>query len=893
MQRAKSASGLKVLTARVRGMFSRQHNDEEFSDEIREHLDLLTEENVRRGMPLLQARREARIQLGGASQLRETHRELNGLPSLATLLQDVRYAARMLRKSAGFTAVAVLTLALGMGANTAVFSAVNPILFEPLPYAHPERVTAIREMNRDGSLGQASFGMYRVLAERNHSFEALSLFAPWQPTLSVNGQPQRLDAQRVSWTYFRVLGVSPFLGRDFQPSDDVMHGPNVVILSYGLWQRQFGRDAAIIGRQIKLWETSGTGFSSSDMYTVIGVAPRNFDNVLAAKAELWEPLQIDISQGRAWGHWLGMIGRLRPGATTAQAAKELTALGERVLQEQHPPTYGQTIQYSIVSLQDDVTGGVKPALLAILGAVVLVLLIACVNVTNLLLARGAERRGEFALRAALGAARGRMARQLLTESLMLAIVGGAFGLAVAQLGVAALIALSPSDLPRSGAIRLDGNVFLFALGITTVIGLVIGVIPALHASRTDLNAALKEGGRQAAGGHQRTRRVLVVGEVALGVVLLVSAGLLLRSLERLFAVPPGFDPSHLLSMQVDEVGHDYDPDIVRYRFWSRALDAVRNVPGVAQAAFTNALPLSGDGELDRYGVEFERDHDPNSAEDSMRYAVTPGYFQTMGIPLRRGRYLDKNDRAGAPPVAVISQSFANRKLGGIDPIGQRIHVGNPDRWYAIVGVVGDVKQMSLALNQPDAVYTTIDQWQWIETTLSLLVRTGSDAAALAPEVRRAIGSVDKSLPIDRVETMDELVAASAAGRQFTLILFEAFGIVALALAAVGIYGVLSGGVAERTREIGIRLALGAPRARILRLVMGQGMALTGLGVVIGLGGALGASQAMASELFGISPLDAWTYAGVVVLLGATAVVACWIPARRAMRVDPMVTLRYE
>jgi putative ABC transport system permease protein len=811
----------------------------------------------------------------------------------AGVLQDLRYALRMMRKSPGFTAVAVLTLALAIGANTAIFSAVNAILFESLPYPHPERVMAISEVNNDGPRSKASFGMYRELAARNQLFDALSLFASWQPTLTTNGEPQRLEAERVSWSYFRTLGVSPILGRDFQVSDDVLHGPNVVILSYALWRKRFGSDPAIIGKQIKLGETSGTGFSSSDLYTVIGVAPRSFENVLGPLAELWAPLQIDISQGRAWGHWLDMIGRLRPGTTTAQATQELTALGDQVIQAQHPPTYGKDVKYSLISLQEEVTSGVRSALLAVLGAVMLVLLIACVNVTNLLLARGSQRRGEFAMRTALGAGPARLTRQLLTESLLLAVIGAALGLVVAQLGVQAIVALSPPDLPRLSAIQIDLNVFLFALGIATAIGLLIGLIPALRASRDGPDISLKEGSRQTAGSHQMTRHVLVVAEVALALVLLVSAGLLLRSLERLFAVPPGFDASRVLSMQIDEVGHRYDPDAVRYRFWVQALYAVKRVPGVEAAAFTNVLSLSADGSLDQYGVNFEVDHNPDKADDALRYAVTPGYFETMKIPLKRGRFLDEGDRAVTPAVALISESFAKRKFGSIDPLGQRVHIGNPDHWYTIVGVVGDVKRMSLALSEPDAVYTTVDQWLWIETSMSLVVRARGNAAALAPDIRNAIWSVDKDLPIDRVDTMDDLIAASAAERQFTLILFEAFGIVALALAAVGIYGVLSGSVTERTREIGIRLALGAPPRNILSLIILRGMKLTVIGVVIGLGGALLASQAISSQLFGVSPLDVITYVAVTVILAAIAAIACWIPARRAARVDPMVALRYE
>ena len=864
---------------------------QELNEEIEGHLRMAAREREERGENPRQAEQSARREFGNAGLVREVTRDQWGWRWLENLFQDARYALRTLRKSPGFMAVAVLTLALGIGANTAIFSAVNAILFESLPYPHPNRIMAIWEVNNDGSRNEATFGMYRGFAERNRSFDALALYATWQPTSTGTGQPQRLDAQRVSWVFFRVLGVSPVLGRDFQASDDRLHGPNVVILSDRLWHRRFGGDPAILGRQITLDESAG--FAATDRYTVIGVMPRDFENVVSPSTELWAPLQIDISQGRAWGHWLHMIGRLRPGISAAQATQELTGLAHEVLQEQHPVTYGKDPKYSIISLQSDVTRGVRPALLAVLGAVMLVLLIAGVNVTNLLLARGAQRRGEFAMRAALGAGRVRLTQQLLTESLLLALIGGALGLLVAQLGVQTIVALSPPDLPRLSAIGFDRNVFLFALGITTLIGLAVGLVPAIHAARSDLNLSLKEGARQTGGGHQFTRRALVVAEVALALVLLVCSGLLLRSLTRLFAVPPGFSASHVLTMQIEEVGRGYDPDSARYQFWTQALEAVRRVPGVTEAAFTNALPLSGDGSRDRYGVEFEKDHNPNSAEDAMRYSVTPDYFATMGVQLKRGRFLDDGDRAGAPPVALISESFAKRKFGSRDPIGQRVHIGSRDHWYAIVGVVGDVKQMSLALNQPDAAYTAVAQWDWVETVMSLVVRTRGDETALAPDIRKAIWSVDANLPIDRVETMDELLTASAAERQFTLILFEAFGIVALALAAIGIYGVLSGNVTERTHEIGIRAALGASRGNILALVVRQGIRLTALGIVIGLAGAFAASQAIATLLFGVSALDAITYFSVIVLLLGVSAIACWVPAWRAARVDPIVALRYE
>jgi putative ABC transport system permease protein len=806
-----------------------------------------------------------------------------------SLWQDLRYGVRMLMKQPGFTIVAVVTLALGIGASTAIFSAVNPILFEPLPYPHAGRITMIWDLGVDGSRVDVTFGTYRELESRSRSFEAIAVMKPWQPTIIGAAKPERLDGQRVSASYFRVLGVSPALGRDFQASEDQFNGPNVVILSNGLWQRRFGGDGTIVGRQITLNDNS---------YTVIGVMPRMLENVLAPAAELWSPLQYDTSlppDGREWGHHLRMVGRLRPAVGADQVPRELDTIAQTEVPEFRRMPWASLKRGLIVNaLQDDVTRGVKPALLAVLGAVILVLVIACVNVTNLLLSRGAQRRGEFAMRAALGAGRTRMMRQLLTESLLLAILGGTLGMIVAEFGVRALVTLSPPGLPRVGAIRVDGAVFAFGIGVTTLIGLLVGLIPALHASRSDLHIGLQQSSQRTAGGHQLTRRTLVVAEVALAFVLLVSAGLLLRSMQRLFAVAPGFDASHVLTMQVQASGHRFDDDRVIHQFFAQALEAVRAVPGVDSAAFVSQLPLSGD--FDQYGVQFESspNDDPKEDHSAFRYAVSPDYFETMGIPLRRGRLLDVHDVAGKPVAVLVNESFAKRKFPGQDPIGQRVHVGDIHQpWYTIVGVVGDVKQTSLALSQADAAYTTTDQWYSADNPLCLVVRARGDAAALAPAIRNAIWSVDKDQPIIRVATMDELLARSAAERRFALILFEAFGLVALVLAATGIYGVLSGSVTERLREIGVRSALGASRVDILTLVVRQGMTLTVLGLVIGLGGALAASQGIVTLLFGVSRLDPATYVGVVALLLGVAGIASWAPARRATKVDPLVALRYE
>ena len=793
------------------------------------------------------------------------------------MLADLQYAVRRLWSAPGFTAITVLTLSVGIGATTAIFSAVNPILFEPLPYPRADRIAMIRENGRDGSRNDGTFGMYRELAARARSFDAIAVLKPWQPTLTGADQPERFEGQRVSAKYFRVLGVSPIIGRDFEPSDDRLDGPNVVVLSDALWRRRFAGDRTIVGRQIAL---------DGDSYSVIGVMPGGFENVLAPSAELWAPLQYDMSQGRAWGHHLRTVGRLQPGIGVDRASRELNVVGHAVLNELRPATYGD-VEFAAVPLGDDVTRAVRPALLAILGAVTLVLVIACVNVTNLLLARVVQRRGEFALRAALGAGSRRLMRQLLTESLLLAAIGGVVGIAVAALGVRALVALSPPGFPRAGAIRVDGSVFAFGFAITTLIGLAFGSVPALHAARSDPHLDLQRASRHATGRHRRTRGALVVAEFALAFVLLVSSGLLLRSLERLFAVDVGFDSSQLLTMQVQTSGHRFADDRATHRFFEQALAAARRVPGVRAAALTSQLPFSGD--RDEYGVRFDSSPEGFS---TFRYAVSPGYIETMRIPLRRGRLLDERDRAGAPLAALINESFAKRRFRDVDPLGRRLSIGPVDG-YTIVGVVGDVKQMSLMPSDSDAVYITASQWRFADGAMSLVLRTDGEVTALASAVRQAVWSVDKDQPVVRVATMDDLLAASAAERRFALIVFETFALAALVLAAAGIYGVLSGSVAERTREIGLRSALGASRGSILALVIRQGMMLTGLGVAIGLAGAAAASRAIAAMLFGVARLDPVTYLGVIALLAAVSAAACGVPAWRAARVDPATTLRAE
>jgi putative ABC transport system permease protein len=873
---------------KLRILFSRERFHNELEEEMAFHREEQEKALQSEGVDPEEAHYAATRQFGNATRLMEDSAEAVGF-RFETVAQDFRYAFRQLRRNPGFACTAVVILGLGIGASTAIFSAVNPILFEPLPYPDANRITMIWYAGEDGSRQPQAFHTYRELAERNRSFDAIAAMKPWQPTLAGGNQPERLDGQQVSAGYFRALGVTPVLGRDFRAADDVLNGPKVVIVSDGLWRRRFGGDTTVLGHPVKL---------DGELYTLIGVMPRGFDNVLAPSGDVWSPLQYDAGniasiETKEWGHHLRMVGRLRAGVGMDLAKKDLDWIAHTPAPEFPRPRFGSLAHGLIVSsLQEDVTRGVKPALLAVFGAVILLLLIACVNVTNLLLARGAQRSGEFAMRAALGAGRTRLVRQLLTESLLLAALGGACGMVVAQFGVQALLALSPPELPRIGAIHLDGAVFAFALGITALIGLVVGLVPARHAARADLHVGVQQNSARTARGQQLTRRTLVVAEVALALVLLVSAGLLFHSLRRLIAVPPGFDGSNLLTMLVQTYGRRYDDDRVCHQFFEQALDRVRDLPGVSAAAFTSQLPLSGDHDV--YGARFENDA-PEVYYPVFRYAVTPGYFETIGIPLRRGRLLGTQDVAGAPAAIVISESLAKRRFPDQDPIGKRVHVGGPvaTSLFTIVGVVGDVKQKSLALSDSDAVYTTTTQWHWADGTLSLLVRGKGDAAALTTAIKNAIWSVDSDQPIVRVTTMDSLLAASAAERRFVLILFEAFGLVALILAATGIYGVLSGSVTERMREIGVRAALGATRRDIVALVVRQGMTLTGFGIVIGLAGAVLASRSLVTLLFSVSLVDPVTYFGVIGLLGGVSAIACGVPAWRAANVDPSITLRSE
>jgi predicted permease len=883
------ARGLRALT-------NRATVEDEIDAEVRDYYERARADLVAQGLSPEEAARVARRQLGDIGRAREELRSYGWENVAEAILIDLRHALRRLRQSPVFAAIAVCTLALGVGATAAIVSALLPILVEPLPYPDANRLVRLTDRGPDGN---TAYGTYIEVAARSRSFEGLAVAQRWSPALAGSGESERLDGNRVTAGYFRVLGVSPAVGRDFEASDETIGGPQFVIVSDAFAKRRFENARAVLDQTIRL---------DGVPHIVIGVMPPGFENALAPAAQVWSAMQFRADapfQSGEWGQQLRMVGRLKPGVPIEEARDELVAIGGSQAEEFPRPEWALMEQgLAIESLQGSLTAGARPVLLAVSGAVLLLLAIACANVTNLLLARSVARRRELAVRAVLGAGRGRLVRQLLTESLLLAVVGGVVGLAVAVVGIRGIVALAPADLPRIDAIRLDPTVFLLALAITTLVGLAVGLVPALRGARPDLRVDLHSGGRTAGSSHHLLRRSLVVTEVALALILLTSAGLLLRSVDRLLSTAPGFVASNVLTMQIVASDLRFESVtccwVVRERssdallqFFQSALDAVRAVPGVESAAFTTQLPLSGDSDI--YGMQFESETRPYAA---LRYIVTPDWFTTMGIPLLDGRLLDAGDRPGAPEAIVLSESFAKSRFGDRSPIGERLRIGpenfEPNRpWDVVVGVVGDVKQTSLGLGSSEAVYVALGQWMWVDLDQSLVVRTQRDPALLVPAIRQAIASVDANVAIARITTMEDLVAASEADRRFVLQVIAIFAVAALVLAALGLYGVIAGSVAERTREIGLRSALGATRADILSLIVGQGMTLAAVGVVIGVAGAAAATRGLTTLLYGVTSLDAATYVGVILLLAAVSAAACWGPASRAARIDPTVALRSE
>jgi len=875
------------LSHGVRALIGGRAADREVDEELRQFLDESAAELERNGLTPEEAARLARLRAGNPLAMREEVRASGWEHLVETIFADLRYGLRRLWRNPGFSIVTIATLAIGIGSATAIVSVALPVFVRTLPFPHADRIQTIWDQNDDRTRAEIAFGNFLELRERSVTFESMAVSRSWQPTLSGGFTPERLEGQSVSADYFRVFGVLPRIGRGFTAAEDVPSAPPVVILSDRIWRRRFDADPQIVGKPVTL-----DGYA----YGVIGVMPASFEHRLMPLADVWRAIQYDRTlpsiQGREWGHHLRMFGRLRDGATGTAALAELQQIARDPIPRFTRPVWASMRQGAVVDpLHNALTREAKPVMLAVAAAAGLLLLIACVNVSNLLLARNAQRRAEFAMRAALGAGRWRLIRQLLTETLVLTALGWGGAILIGQACLRGLVVFGPDVLPQVGA-ALDAPVFSIALAMTAAAGLLVGFAPVF--SNADFKGGVPQGAWQAASSHHRTRRSLVIAEIAFALVLLVGAGLLFRSLQHLFAISPGFDDRNLLTMQVQVAGPRFSDPAATHRFFQQALDEVRRVPGVVAAAVTTQLPLSGDSDI--YGLQFESSSAQRLATDgaAFRYAVSPGYFDTMRVPLRRGRLLSDQDREGSPLAVVISESFAAARFPSADPIGQRVHIGPTNRpWFTIVGVVGDVKQMSLESDLFNAAYVTAEQWHFPDNTRWFVVKANGDAAALAPAIRSAIWSVDKDQPIVRVAPMSRWVEATAGPRRFAMVLFEAFGLTSLLLTAIGIYGVVAGGVNDRLREIGVRSALGASRQRILAMVLKEGVLLSMGGVVIGLAVAAMASRGLTTLLFGISPLDPLSYGAVVIVLVGVAMAASWLPAWRASRVDPAVTLRSE
>ncbi|MGH9940804.1 MAG: ABC transporter permease [Pyrinomonadaceae bacterium] len=807
---------------------------------------------------------------------------------MRTLWQDIKYGARMLRKSPGFTLIAVLALALGIGANTAIFSVVNAVLLRPLPFANAGRV-ALFHSGTTGGPASVAYPDLEDYAARAQTLEHVAGFLTTGTTLTGGDEPLRVYGAAVWSSLFPLLGVNAALGRTFSTEEDREGTPPVVVLSHEFWQGRFGGDPGIIGRQIPL----------SGGKTVVGVMPPGFQFPLAMThpREFWVPLSsspvVKESRARRERVFLPVLASIKPGATLEGANAELDTIA-RALEAQYPASNtGRRMR--LVGLQDSLVSDIKPALLVLLGAVGCVLLIACANVANLLLARATGRGKEIAVRTALGASRARVVRQLLTESLLLSLVGGALGLLLAVWGVDLLLAASPPEVANLGGVSLDARVLLFTLGISTLTGILFGLAPALQASRLDLNEALKEGGRGSTEGGRRSRvrGLLVVSEVALSLVLLVGAGLLIKSFYKLLNTDPGYETGSVLSLTLPISGKKYPQPEDQARFFQQVMRRTSEVAGVEAVGVTSQLPLGGSEIIYDFNIEGRPSAAPGS-EPSAGYTIaSPGYFSTLNIPLRRGRTFTEQDGGKAPPVVVVNEAFARRFFGTEDPIGKRlIPLDREQPTRQIVGVVGDVRHQSLSAEAYPDMY--VSYLQDPRVTLDLVVRTATaDPNGVAPAVRGAIREINRDQLIWQTQTMSGLVASNVAPRRFNMLLLGVFAGVALVLAAIGIFGVMNYTVAQRTHEIGIRLALGAQTGDVLRMVIGQGMALVLLGVGVGLAGAFAVTRVLASLLYGVSTTDPVIFASVSLVFTAVALLANYLPARRATKVDPLIALRYE
>jgi putative ABC transport system permease protein len=807
---------------------------------------------------------------------------------MRTLLQDARYALRTLAKSPGFTLVAVAALALGIGANTAIFSVVKAVLLSPLPYPGPESLVWVREVNPGADIldEPASAPNYNDWRTQARSFEGLAAYADTALTLTGEGvEPERVPAALVSANFFEVLGAAPALGRGFTAEEETAGKNRVVVLSHGLWQRRFGARPEALGQTLTV---------GGNPYTVVGVAPPGFKTpVMEKPAQLWTPLVFNLAQSARRSDYLDVVGRLKPGATLGQARAELSGIAARLAQEYPATNAGWDVK--VVPLHERVVGDVRPALWILMGVVGFLLLISCANVANLQLARAAARRQEIAVRTALGAGRGRIVRQFLTESVLLALGGGALGLLLAMWGVELLVALSPGNIPRLDEVGLDARVLAFTCGVSLATGVVFGLLPALSASKADLGESLKEGGSRGATTGRGTRRLrssLVVAEVAIAVVLLAGAGLMIRSFIRVQGVDPGFRPDRILALDLSLPRAKYQGEAQIAAFYEQLTARAAALPGVERAALVDALPLEG-GNVLSFVIEGRPELPPEKVQDAKFNTATPDYFDLMGIGHVRGERMSERHREGAPDVGLINETMARKFWPNEDPVGKRINTGNPasNPWITVIGVVRDTRSSGLEKEPYPQVY--LPALQFRQRAMTFVARTSADPAGVVPAVRRELAALDKELPLYNVRTMEQVLADSISRRRFQMILTAAFAGVGLLLAAVGIYGVISYSVAQRTHELGVRVALGARAGDILRLVVGQGLGLALAGVGVGLALALGLTRVLASMLYGVSATDPLTFAFVALALLGVALLACLVPARRATKVDPMIALRYE
>jgi putative ABC transport system permease protein len=808
------------------------------------------------------------------------------------LSQDLRFGVRMLLKNPGFTVVAVLALALGIGANSAIFSVVNTVLLRPLPYQDPERLMMVWEDRSKSGFPRdtPAAGNFTDWRDQSQAFEGMAAIASQSFNLTGTGEPERIDGKRVSANLFQLLGVEPQLGRAFLPEEDQPGGNRVAVMSHGLWQRRFGSDPNLVGQALTLNGAS---------YTVVGVMPPHFQ-FPSHTDELWVPIAFTQQEAANRGrHFLQVIARTKPGVTLEQAQTELNTIAAR-LQQQYPNT-NNNVGAAVVPLHEQVVGDIKPALLILLGAVGFVLLIACANVANLLLARAAVRQKEITIRIALGASRLRLIRQFLTESILLAALGGAVGLLLSLWGVGLLRTFIPENISQAASITIDAKVLGFTLLVSLLTGLIFGLAPATQTSNFNLNETLKEGGRDSAAGSRgnRIRGVLVIAEVAVSLILLIGAGLLINSFMRLRQLDPGFRADNLLTMQIVLPELKYPDQARRSVFYTELVSRIEALPGVKSAALANWIPLVRQG--DSIGISVEGQPDPAPGQGQRPSVVTrvvsPHYFQTMGIQLLQGRGFVEQDKADAPAVAIVSEAMARRFWPGQDPLGKRITPGpatstSPDDWITVVGVAKDVRQFELVADPKPQMYMSYVQAGFFAPR-HLVVSTSVEPLGLAAAVRKTVWEIDKDQPVSNIRTMDEVLSESIARQRFSMLLLGIFAAVALVLAAVGIYGVMSYSVAQRTREIGIRMALGAQRSDVLKLTVGGGLKLVLIGVAIGLTVAFLLTRVMSSLLFGVSATDPTTFIIISLVLIGVALLASYIPARRATKIDPMVALRYE